>query len=130
MRAIARLLESSRFAAKLLQLARHPMIDFFLRRKRTAACGIGFLPANERPLMESAPEVLRRLELVIEIRDEAGTKSRGFVHFGQRRLRLRNRSPAWRNTDEVALDVAEIAAVERVGAKARVDRSARAQRWQ
>ena len=52
------------------------------------------------------------------------------VHLGERRLRSGDRSPAGRDADEIALDVAEVAVVERIGAPARVDRAPRAQRRQ
>src|SRR3954454_22851606 len=60
----ARLLETRRLAAQFLQLARNPVIDLLLRRPGTAARRVGFLTADERPLVKAAPEVLRWLELV------------------------------------------------------------------
>src|SRR5690242_21529492 len=75
--------------------------------------------------MEAAPEVLRRLEFVIQVGDEAGAEAGGFVHFRKRRLRLRNRPPPRCDADEVALDVPKVTVVERKRATPRVDRASR-----
>src|SRR4029078_10087643 len=85
---VARLLETRRLAAQLLQLTRHPVVDFGLRRERPAARRVGFPGAAESPPVKAAQEVLRRLELVVQVRDEPGAKAVRLVHLGERRLRL------------------------------------------
>src|SRR6185369_3926905 len=106
------------------------VIDLGLRRPRAASRRIGLLPADEAPLMEAAPEILRRLELVVKVRNQAGPKTVVEEYLRERVLVLGNRAPTGRNADEIAPDVAKIAVVERISAQSRVDRAARAKRRQ
>ena len=70
---LARILQTA--TAQVLKLTRHPIVDLSLRRHRPTARGVGLLAAYKAPLIEAAPEVLRRFELVIQIRHQPGAKS-------------------------------------------------------
>src|SRR5581483_6290401 len=93
-----------RFTAEVLQPAGDVAIDQVLARSGPAARGIRLLAADEGPLVEPPPEVLRGFEHVIEIRDETGAEASRPEDLGQGVLRLRDRAPAGR-TGKIALEI-------------------------
>src|SRR5262249_8236869 len=100
-------------APQILESARHEQIDQRLAGCRTAARRIRLLTANERPLVKAAPEVLRRLEHVIDVRNQSRPEAGRLEDLTQRVLLLGDWSPARRDPREVPLQL-DVSVVEGV----------------
>jgi hypothetical protein len=108
-----------RIGALGTQCLGQPVLYVLLRNLGAAAVGILLLAPQERPLVETAPVVLGRLEHVVDIRNEARAPACFAEHLGQGGLILGDGSPT-RRADEVALQP-EIGVDERIDAPPRVD---------
>src|SRR5205085_4371088 len=87
--------------------------------------GVGLLTADEGPLVEPAPEVLRGFELVVQVGDQPCPEARVAEDLRQGVLVLGNRPPSGRGA-EVALEV-DVAVVEGEGTLPGVEGAASAE---